>query len=74
MTPIIITLSLLISSKQGRMNSGTDLGTGYGGTVCGFHTRPLVTTCLSGFHWSAFRNQEASTFTEKDRNKLNYRI
>ena len=40
MTPIIITLSLLISSKQGRINSGTDLGTGYGGTVCGFHTRP----------------------------------
>ena len=41
MTPIIITLSLLISSKQGRINSGTDLGTGYGGTVCGFHTRPI---------------------------------
>ena len=33
MTPIIITLSLLISSKQGRINSGTDLGTGYGGIV-----------------------------------------
>ena len=43
MTPIIITLSLLISSKQGRINSGTDLGTGYGGTVCGFHTRPYRT-------------------------------
>ena len=26
------------------------------------------------FHWSAFRNHEGSTFTEKDRNKLNYRI
>ena len=25
MTPIIITLSLLIPSKQGRINSGTDL-------------------------------------------------
>ena len=24
--------------------------------------------------WSAFRNHEGSTFTEKDRNKLNYRI
>ena len=36
MTPIIITLSLLISSKQGRINSGTDLGTGYGGTVVVF--------------------------------------
>ena len=30
MTPIIITLSLLIPSKQDRINSGTDLGTGYG--------------------------------------------
>ena len=40
MTPIIITLSLLIPSKQGRINSGTDLGTGYGDTVCGLHTRP----------------------------------
>ena len=34
----------------------------------------LFTTLLSGFHWSAFRNQEGSTFTEKDRNKLNYQI
>ena len=40
MTPIIIILSRSIPSKQGRINSGTDLGTGYGGTVCGFHTRP----------------------------------
>ena len=39
MTPKIITLSILIPSQQGRKNSGTDLGTGYGGTVCGFHTR-----------------------------------
>ena len=30
----------------------------------------LVTT----FHWSAFRNYEGSTFTEKDRDKFNYRI
>ena len=34
----------------------------------------LVITRFSGFHWSAFRNHEGSTFTEKDRNKLNYRI
>ena len=27
-----------------------------------------------GFHWSAFRNHEGSTFTEKDRNKVNDRI
>ena len=27
-----------------------------------------------GFHWSAFRNHQGSTFTEKDRRKLNYRI
>ena len=31
----------------------------------------LVTTQLSDFHWSEFRNHEGSTFTEKDRNKLN---
>ena len=29
---------------------------------------------FSAFHWSAFRNHQGSTFTEKDRNKLNYRI
>ena len=34
----------------------------------------LVTTKYSGFYWSAFHNHEGSTFTEKDRNKLNYRI
>ena len=31
----------------------------------------LVATRLSDYHWSAFRNHEGSTFTEKDRNKLN---
>ena len=39
--PIIITLSPLVPSQHGRKNSGTDLGTGYGGTVCGFHTQPF---------------------------------
>ena len=34
----------------------------------------LVTTWLFGFHWSAFRNHEGSTFTEKDQNKVNDRI
>ena len=34
----------------------------------------LATTRESGFYWSAFRNHQGSTFTEKDRNKLNYRI
>ena len=29
---------------------------------------------FSAFHWSAFRNYEDSTFTEKDRNKFKYRI
>ena len=34
---------------------------------------------FSAFHWSprgnlVFRNHQGSTFTEKDRNKLNYRI
>ena len=29
---------------------------------------------LSDYHRSAFRNHEGRTFTEKDRNKLNYRI
>ena len=27
----------------------------------------------SSLHWSAFRNHEGSTFTEKDRNNINYR-
>ena len=34
----------------------------------------LVTMQESGFHWSAFRSLKDSTFTEKYRNKLNYRI
>ena len=34
----------------------------------------LVATRMSDYHWLAFRNHEGSTFTEKDRNKLNYRI
>ena len=34
----------------------------------------LVATRLSDYHWSAFRDHEGSTFTEKDRNKLTYRI
>ena len=34
----------------------------------------LVATRQSGFHWPEFRHHEGSTFTEKDRNKLNYRI
>ena len=33
-----------------------------------------VTTPESCFHWLAFRYHEGITFTEKDRNKLNYRI
>ena len=34
----------------------------------------LVATRFSDYYWSAFRNHEGSTFTEKDRNMLNYRI
>ena len=34
-----------------------------------FHWSPQ-----SGLHWSEFRNHEGSTFTKKDRNKVNYRI
>ena len=34
----------------------------------------LATTRKSGFHWSAFRNHQCITFTEKDQNKFNYRI
>ena len=41
MTTIIITFNLFIPSQLGRKKSGTDLGTEYGGTVCGFHTRPV---------------------------------
>ena len=40
MTPIIPSLSPLFDFLLPRNISGTDFGTGYGGTVCGFHTRP----------------------------------
>ena len=36
-----------------------------------FHWSPHGSLVL---HWSAFRNHQGSTFTKKDRNKLNYRI
>ena len=52
MTPIIPSLSPLFDFLLPRNISGTDFGTGYGGTVCGFHTRPFqwgwVGCC---FHW-----------------------
>ena len=37
-----------------------------------FHWSPRGN--LVSIAWSAFRNHQGSTFTEKDRNKLNYRI
>ena len=40
MTPIIPSLSPLFEFQLPRNISGTDFGTGYGGTVCDFHTRP----------------------------------
>ena len=40
MTPIIPSLSPLFDFLLPRNIPGTDFGTGYGGTVCGFHTRP----------------------------------
>ena len=43
MTPIIPSLSPLFEFLLPRNISGTDFGTGYGGTVCGFHTRPIET-------------------------------
>ena len=46
MTPIIPSLSPLFEFQLPRNISGTDVGTGYGGTVCGFHTRPLVGSVL----------------------------
>ena len=42
MTPIISSLSPLFDFLLPRNISGTDFGTGYGGTVCGFHTRPFL--------------------------------
>ena len=42
MTPIIPSLSPLFEFQLPRNISGTDFGTGYGGTVCGFHTRPSL--------------------------------
>ena len=34
----------------------------------------LVTILKSGFHWSAFGNQQGSTFTETNRNDLIHHI
>ena len=34
----------------------------------------IIKPAQSLHRWSAFRNHQGSTFTEKDRNKLNYRI
>ena len=45
MTPIIPSLSPLFEFQLPRNISGTDFGTGYGGTVCGFHTRPDIMHC-----------------------------
>ena len=42
MTPSIPSLSPLFEFLLPRNISGTDFGTGYGGTVCGFHTRPIA--------------------------------
>ena len=44
-TPIIPSLSPLFDFLLPRNISGTDFGTGYGGTVCGFHTRPFSKGC-----------------------------
>ena len=66
MTPIIITLGILISSKQGRINSGTDLGTGFRGSVSGFHTRPAVRS------W--YRNIVFLTLLHSERPKLHKSI
>ena len=46
MTSIIPSLSPLFEFQLSRNISGTDFGTGYGGTVCGFHTRP-ITRCMT---------------------------
>ena len=54
MTRIMITLGILIPSKQSRINSGTDLETGYGGRVCGFHTRPSFVELHTFLHRSVF--------------------
>ena len=40
MIPNIPSLSPLFEFVLPRNISGMDFGTGYGGTVCGFHTRP----------------------------------
>ena len=42
MTPIVPSLSPLFEFQLPRNISGTDFGTAYGGTVCGFHTRTLL--------------------------------
>ena len=58
MTPIIPSLSPLFEFLLPRNISGTDFGTGYGGTVCGFHTRPphrpLLATENGSGDWSNY--------------------
>ena len=49
MTQIIPSLSSLFEFQLPRNISGTDFGTGYGGTVCGFHTRPFQWRVLDVF-------------------------
>ena len=64
MTPIIPSLSPLFEFQLPRNISGTDFGTGYGGTVCGFHTRPFALTKLTNVRVTGCRFVEfADSYT-----------
>ena len=67
MTPIIPSLSPLFEFQLPRNISGTDFGTGYGGTVCGFHTRrptlwTSVQVCLFTFRAVTFSHDATRNY------------
>ena len=53
MIPNIPSFSPLFEFLLPRNISGTDFGTGYGGTVCGFHTRPIYNDKYKGLKSAA---------------------
>ena len=65
MTPIIPSLSPLFEFLLPRNISGTDFGTGYGGTVCGFHTRPVEGAGYTFYPLSPMTRCKEMGFTQK---------
>ena len=73
MTPIISSLSPLFEFQLPRNISGTDFGTGYGGTVCGFHTRPSSSPLIQGLGMGIhIHKAPVSRFKEFNVEELSY--